>query len=254
MKYAPIVSPPFHRLVRGFEWHMAEAPLVLEHKEYRKFYKMRPEGVKLILDNGAALSGSGGAIPFDGLMTASYCTDADEIVIPDIMYEHDETLELAREYAPQVLKTKRFLVPQGRTAREWLHCASEMIQKYVLTTIGVPKHLDQLPGGRTHILAQLKKRWPLIGTRGHPSVHLLGVWNDSIEVLWLARRFPWLRSIDTSIPEANAVHSCGITSGRKFPYEYLSSERFRAMEDSKILFATVAQNISDMTGWANGKP
>lgn len=263
MKFVPVVSEPFLGLTKGFTMHMAEAPLVHNNSGYQWFYANRPEGHTLILDNGTALSGHGPSMSIDKVLSASKLVQADEIVVPDVMYSTDETLSLAQTLVPLVPPSKVFLVPQGDTMRGWLRCASEMLGKYKFKVLGVPKHLDKLPGGRTAALGLLKERWPNLGEhKTLPHVHLLGIWNDPVELLWLARRFPWVRSVDSSAPCAYGQRNLGLVEGYdrlgKVLFDFWSNDEYVETHPDepmrRLHSRQVSENLAHAARMAQGSP
>jgi hypothetical protein len=166
----------------------------------------------LTIDN--SLMELGTSVSIDDLLLAAIRTAADEVILPDVFQGCGATLRGLREILPifdlttGYPRSKFMAVPQGRTISEWLYCYDTIYNEFVLTghvqTIGVPKILatyDQT-FGRICALQSIAINWP--ERIDEHEWHLLGVWNfgpDSMdEPSVIAKKFPWVRSVDTSLP------------------------------------------------------
>lgn len=173
----------------------------------------------LIVDN--SMMELGHSMKLADVIDAAWRVDADEIILPDVFQDRRGTLDLIDESFGSLIEsgfTRRtaidkpdlMAVPQGSTLDEWLECYDEIYNLYVpmhVQTIGVPKSLAMDdPEGRIRALQAIQDRWP--NRISQHAWHLLGVWNHASEPeLWsmgepieIARLFPWVRSVDTSLP------------------------------------------------------
>lgn len=193
--------------------------LLLSHmctdRDYVTYYmERRAEGDYLILDNGADELAEGQGIK----RTLALGTDlrAQEIVLPDVQYEGQKTLDhslgalkwlLTEEgyvaYA-RARKPRLMVVPQGKDAQEWGECAERLIDgtRKVMQevngptlVVGVAKQYDALPGGRSWCCSLLR---PYLTPA--EDVHLLGWAHRLADPLDVAQSHPWVRSIDTAKP------------------------------------------------------
>lgn len=180
------------------EMVMALTQLVLTNSKYCSYYSNH-KGYK-ILDNGAYESELQG---IEGVIKAAKAISASEIILPDIIFDCDKTIELAHS-SIEYLKKKGLLgaynimaVPQGDTEENWWKCyeALEIIAE--INVIGFSKLSCPKAFNDTITQSRLK-----ITSSCSPmpdkQYHLLG---GSYEILDEVKSHPdWIRSIDTSIP------------------------------------------------------
>jgi hypothetical protein len=202
------------------------------------FYRERHvHGDFIILDNGAP---EGSLVRDEVLISTANAIKADEVVLPDVLRDADATLKASFNPKIQgaILFNKRMVVPQGRDWGEWVWCLDQMLKIFEPRTIGVPKWLNELPGGRLHALSLLYPYY----LKHHFDIHLLGMARaPKYELAEL--NFPWVRSIDTALPVALA--QVGITLGTG---EFRSSMQWDTPYDDRI----AERNVVDLLRLADG--
>lgn len=148
-----------------------------------------------MLDNGAY---EGGAINFDTLLMLAESLRVDEIVIPDVIKDAQQTLAnlytLIKE-VPEAFKVAA--VPQGTTINEFLECFYKVSKMTNVDTICFPKWLGTARPAVIHYLrvhGRLSYKF---------DYHLMGL-DDPTELF--AYNGMDIRSVDTSMPFTYAFH------------------------------------------------
>lgn len=199
MLVAPIVPTPLLPMLKDLSYQMCLYHVVKSNPEYAEFYRQeKARGAFVIMDNGAAE----GVNPSpEELMPVYEMVQPSEIVLPDVVYDKEETLtRTAAAYTKYVAaglhhKYQFMAVPQGNTFTEWCECLSTMLSLDHVTTIGVskfvtPKFQKEL-GENTNvrlecvdmILSLAAKRKPAI------QIHLLGCWDTPEELKEISQTF-----------------------------------------------------------------
>ncbi len=102
MKVAHIVPTENLPQIVAYGYHMALAPRLDSDPAYREFYRTLGEwGRFIIVDNGAA---EGESMPFDEVLKVAEYIRADEICLPDVLYDRGRTYNLAREWREKVCR------------------------------------------------------------------------------------------------------------------------------------------------------
>jgi hypothetical protein len=172
--------------------------------------RLHRRGDYILLDNGAA-EPEEERVPFPTIV-ARVLPYVDEIALPDVLYDTDETIARTLAFAELVPPRKRMIIPQGHTWDEWFSCLQTLafMLRGEFRTIGVPKHLERL-GGRAQGLRFLKSR----DYTNNFDVHLLGVWgNPHTEIQQAREAFAGVRGIDTGYPLAAAQAGQGVDPDR----------------------------------------
>lgn len=205
MKLAAICPPiGFKELPYQSGYHMALAQYVLRDTEYAMHMERHAaRSAYILLDNGAAEREPLGAVD---LYTAANMIDADEVVLPDKL--KDGSVTLAMHTDSTVMKMfppwRRMIVVQGRTwpeIKKYFKDLNRMSDWFEYNSIGIPKHLESLNGGRPKVLKKILE-WGL--HKRHP-IHLLGIYEKPFEeVLRAYEVYPDIRGIDTGAPIAYA--------------------------------------------------
>jgi hypothetical protein len=116
------------------------AHLVLKNPEYAKFYKDRPKGTFLVLDNGAA---EGEDLTVDELLEAIELVNPDEVIAKDVLLNGRKTIVESEIFIGRVQKKypniKIMAVPQGSNFQEWLECYVYFLLCPGVDTIGLSK-------------------------------------------------------------------------------------------------------------------
>lgn len=192
-------------------FQMALAHLVLQDSCYREFFARRSrEGDFVLMDNGVVETGV--ALQPEQLVRAASSIEASEIVLPDCINNapgtYARTVKALRWIRKAgLLGSYRLLaVPQGSTALEWLRMVELFSSMPEVDTIGVTKFAAPLvDGGRERLLEAMES---LGLVHRHKEYHLLGIWRDPLEVLRVRNAFPWVRSVDSSLPVLSGM--CGV--------------------------------------------
>lgn len=245
MKFAVIA--PTGQTVRycRTNYHLALAHLK-DNWEYTNFYSRTAVG-HLILDNSVMELGT--AVDFDFLCDAVDAFIPDELILPDVPLDDKATYKNAVEYAPRFKELypsmKLMAVPQGDDLVCWMKDYYKYLQVPEVDTIGIPKHRK---GMRLNILHEISKDRP--SSWDH---HLLGTWGDPINELPLvAKKFPWVRGVDSKLPVR--LGNLGIAI---HPKRGVMVERYQLPEMDMVvaedLFPILTDhNIQVMREWADG--
>lgn len=217
MKLAVICGPTGLETLTYWKqsYHMALAQEVLRDKIYRNWFFSRSlRGEFVMIDNGAA---EGVAMTVSQILQAADHIGASEIALQDALRDKSETLKRTYMMARLVAGKMSMVIPQGRNWEEWEDCLYHM-EKYIdFQTIGVAKHLEKLPGGRTKALDIIEG----LGLDGAHDVHLLGCYKAPFdEALKIAKEFPWVRGLDTAAPFAYAQKGKSVTARTHYAYEW----------------------------------
>lgn len=180
-------------------FHFVLAQRLQDRLEAQWWYASRSRhGDFIMIDNGAA---EGEMVTNDVLLRVASSVRADEIILPDCLRNVEETLKLSmnQRLLQSVPYTSRVAVPQGADWDEWEYCLQELVKRCRPTTIGVPKWLNELPGGRLKALEILWRG------RYHQRyrIHLLGAARGLRKEL-SELNMPFVRSMDTALPIALA--------------------------------------------------
>jgi len=213
VKYALITPPLGERLLytTGLNYHLALAQYLATDPDYLQMYQRirnQCNGAFIIVDNGAA---EGELQSLDDIVKSAALVDADEIVLPDMLRDSKQTIELVTSSVVlnSIPARKRFIVPQGRDLIEWMSCLGHLTAKVKFSTIGVPKHLGSMPGGRHECLRMIEAA----GFHLDYNVHLLGLYDlPSKELKDIVADFPWVRGVDSGLPVALAQHGLSLVA------------------------------------------
>lgn len=190
---------------------MALAHLVQGNETYREWYQdRRGYGDFVILDNGVA-EGSRVSDQTDLHRLAVVC-DADELVVPDELGRADKTLKLAEDFGETIQGNSLGYmgVAQGDTIDEALYCARGLARHKYITSLGVPRYLNKSDKfGRYKFLERLQNE--RLASRFH-RVHCLGAWSKFPQEVVILNTFPFVDSIDTSLPVVKGLAGHTLTS------------------------------------------
>lgn len=208
MKLAVIAPPEFLNEVHHarLSYHMALGQELIRNVAYCDWYRWRHvRGDFIIVDNGAAEPGDE-RIPFEAVLEAAEYVRADEVILPDVLYDGHQTVAFTTDpnVYNQVPVRSRIIVPQGRSLEEWIECFEAITKRIQYRTIGVAKHLEvSVEGGRPAILRWLRRQnWTDL-----VDIHLLGIWaNPLVEIERASQAWSGIRGIDTAAPIAYAQH------------------------------------------------
>lgn len=225
MQYAPIVPPQLSEVLLDAptNYHFALGQkLVWDSEYYGALYSILAQrGAFIIVDNGAA-EAEDRRVPFEEIdKAAARFGEAVEYILPDVLRNKKATIEATCDESVRmrVLPRQRMIVPQGQNWVEWLDCLFEIDQRLqgYYATIGIPKHLEELPGGRMQAMELVTKN----DFHTRHKIHLLGAHNNLItEARLVEEAYPGLvRGIDSGEPIAHAQHD--LISRKDTPHKSL---------------------------------
>jgi hypothetical protein len=214
---------------------------LMHNRRYREHYKdQRKKGAYLVLDNSAHENEIGESATT--LLTQAIELRAQEVVVPDCLFDAEGTIESALssiEYwfegdrADEMRKLDPALmyVPQGRNREQWIECLKELVRLQIYTArmrkartdfvIGLSKDYEVWDGGLLRLLREclgpLKKDAADRNIR--IQVHMLGWGRGLWNLLDVRRQCPWVRSTDSAKPFVYAYKGIELSTA-SFPPEY----------------------------------
>lgn len=204
-------------------------------------------GMHLILDNGVTETGK--PLALNELLYRGTIVGADEIVLPDEYQDEERT----REYVDDAVRAMHraanlpdaMVVLHQQNGDRLAQDLMEWSEHRCITTLGVPKHQTSSTywtEGRLSILRVIEN----LEMHKRFKVHLLGVWEDLREVRTIAKKFPWVRSIDTSWPVMAGYKGINVFAEpkKKVHYEPDPQEAF----DGLLMIS----NLATFQRWALG--
>ena len=244
MKLAVIAPPEYLNEIHyaRLSYHMALGQELIRNVAYCDWYRWRHNrGDFIIVDNGAAEPGDE-RIPFEAVLDAAEYVHADEVIMPDVLYNGYSTIALTTD--PGVLTNvpvrSRMIVPQGTCFEEWVECYEGIAEKIQFRSIGVAKHLEKTAqGGRAAIIRWLhNQRWTEV-----VDIHLLGIWEDPIaEIRRTSDAWCGIRGIDSGAPIAYAQQGLSIDSAGHYSLDWVAdASRTIIKENIKTLLNECAR-------------
>lgn len=197
MQYIDIHSLPNIQEEYNQNMHMFLAHLVHKYPEYQRVAR-KCDGFK-ILDNSLIELGS--AMDPAPIIKAARMINADEIVLPDVFQNADDTIKAIYETLPEFKREisgcQRMAVVQGIDSKSWLECLEFIVYNDNIDTIGIPKICAKMhPRGRRWFVEKV------IETKTKKNIHLLGLWYGYNEFTnWPSYLFAHIRSVDTIMEE-----------------------------------------------------
>ena len=205
-KFAHIVPVSGLHLLDGKQYLMCLAHLVLSNQEYASYYANRAKdrGTYVLLDNGAA---EGVQPSIDDLLKAYSIIHPSEIILPDTLYDADDTL---RKFKGSLdifvdrlhLPYKTMAVPQGSDFEQWKMCAEKMIQDGRINSLGISKFLhmaneynDIIRHQAAAYIGRLMNKYK----RYDIEVHLLGCSEPLYVVSDIFKSFDFVRGCDSAL-------------------------------------------------------
>lgn len=185
----------------------------LTREIYRNVFGERDWDGMVILDNSVIELGN--AVNLDIIAEAAKISQANVIVLPDVLEQMEATVQSITKALPEWLErfdldlgdgNYRFMmVPQGKTINEWKLCAAALqalADEYGLGIVwGVPRNLVKLHGSRQYVLEWLTDRNTMA------PVHLLGFSDNVQDDIYCATTYPIVTGIDSAVPiRAASMH------------------------------------------------
>lgn len=197
---------------------------LMENEQYKAHYrKQREQGAYLVLDNSAHEFTAGESA--EKLLVQALAINAQEIVVPDVLFEYQSTVEgtvtaweaWTNSFAFSTHNPALMYVPQGADVQEWNECLTEQVRIHKYATknqnlrkdfvVGISKDYEIWDGGLTRLIDDFIH--PLVLDHRQKGikvqVHLLG-WGRNLWALQeIALRYPWVRSTDSAKPFVYAM-------------------------------------------------
>jgi hypothetical protein len=150
-----------------------------------------------MLDNGAWEHGK--ALDTKTILKWAKLTKADEIVLPDVLFNREQTIDRTNEFidsltSKQLKQYKWAYVPQGKDPLEWIASYTSAHTWYPFNTICIPKWLQSKFHARSSIIGYLLRHNLWKHEFAH---HLLGI-DILSELLCIPKDV--IRSIDSAKP------------------------------------------------------
>jgi hypothetical protein len=221
--------PPFPELERFGHGSIHLLLAHLKDEGYLAHYRAeRSAGAYTILDNGAHENQSG--MHATRLLRRAVSLRASEIVIPDHLFDADDTVHRAKNALQalerdlidvELLGPNFMLVPQGRTSEDWRTCLQSLVWNYDRyhrmypnvfkpPVIGISKDYEYFDGGIPKLLERNVMPMGL-------DVHLLGWGRDLWTLGEMARRWPQIRSTDSAKPFVYAIDRIALDPSKPVP-------------------------------------
>ena len=225
-------------------YHLSLAHL-LHHPVYFKFFRNQVlAGKFVIMDNGAAEKG--GAITLDTLLERTAQLQPSEIVLPDILYDCNQTLARSRAAIPEFLALRKppqlMAVPQGRTWREWKACALEMLSWPEISTLGISKFITPELGAHARLEAvEWLYNVAQIDNSEHPTreapidIHLLGCWSFPTEVEEITSKYR-IRGTDSAIAYVYTANNLVLTPSVPRPQMEIDFLSTQLVDEDLLIF------------------
>lgn len=275
------VIPPFDYIntTRARKYHLVLSHLLgSPHGGYDEFYrtlKQHNEGAFVILDNSAHELTEGESI--ERMLTLGSRVNADEIVIPDHLFNREETVLNAKNALSSLLepftdifmkyRPRLMFVAQGKSRKDYTLCWTDLsimirdfrrsfLDKFGFKpeiTLGVSKDYEIFDGGLMRILKGTVI--PIASSFG-ADVHILGWGHD----LWAHRTIAeelgdQVRSTDSAKPWVYGYHSIFLETHYRdiptypkrdddyFTLNYNAQQYSAALFNTTVFDATVAGEI-----------
>lgn len=226
MKIALIPPIPMLQYYGLGRFHLLLTHLMENEAYVQHYHQQRHSGAYLVLDNSAHEKGQGEDAA--SLMGAALKLEAQEVVVPDVLFDGPGTVESCTK-AHEVwfeaghpgmveLNPALMYVPQGQTEEEWHQCMVELIRIHIFCALkhdirrdlvlGISKDYEMWDGGLKRLLKEyvvpIRERLFRVGV--HMPVHLLGWGRDLWALAEISKAYPWLRSTDSAKPFVYALH------------------------------------------------
>lgn len=209
--FAPIVPKGF-KVKSDFALVLAQN--LIGNKKQKKYWR-EFAGYK-VLDNGAFELGS--SIELNTLLDIARAINADEVVLPDVFRDVDETLKRTEEAIKVVDKYKEkglirpdlklMAVPQGKDLYEWLTCFETFLKNPKIDVIAINRDSARFYGSRLKTLEHVYAGIIAVNPDIVKEYHLLGMQDNIHEAREVAEKFGWVRSMDSCFPYLIAREYC----------------------------------------------
>jgi hypothetical protein len=255
--------PPMYYLVHTWDmkYHLI-LPHLLENPGYSEYVEdvCRISDEFVILDNGLAENQQ---IKPVALIAIGTYYGVDEIVVPDVLGKREASVERAVDFMVELDRVREdhdypnslAFVAQGETVAETTQCAVDYLDNSAtgahVATIMIPRRLvsPEQPHARLQVAQNLYN-----AGLGGVNIHLLGASKYFPQELRVAARdYPFIRSLDTSMPYVFAQHGVKVDSGHMPPHRDSSQKYWGWRPPSQYHRDVVSHNVNTMKRWAAGK-
>jgi hypothetical protein len=247
MKFAPVMPAELYAVFDRGEYHMAQAHLIRGNTRALEWFRTkRSHGHVVILDNGVIETGKPNVKALFDVAREVYPT---AIVCPDVLHDADATFNRFCMYG---VALERFcahvmVVPQGADAGEWRMSCIRLVKRAEAMLnnppfIGVPKYLDRYMDGRESAIDWLLNDFGVAQTQ----IHLLGIHRQFEDVKRIARKWPRIAGVDSTLPVA-----CGL-DGTSLQVKRLIEKdawRMTVSDLSTEQYSAIADNIAQAREW-----
>lgn len=254
MKIALIPPTKLLGLSKQTHFHLILSHWCQQDHDYASIYKVwSMHGHHIILDNGAYELGQ--SVDMSSLETVARFIRPTEIVLPDKLKDRHATIQMIGDSWPtfdslqQDCGSKAMVVLQGTTDEELIECFEEMhtCWNHFIGSYGIPKHAGRgRLSGRCELLSKLMKspKW-----NAELEFHMLGTATVN-EVLLVANAFPWVRSIDSSLPFVYAFHGKALHPLLQGDKLYHRPENFTELTHEAFDMELLLYNIKTYVLWS----
>lgn len=204
MKFAPIAPTTMTRGVAQTSDYLMALPTqaVEATYSYDLLRARERNGSFLMLDNG--VSELKRPMRLEELTPFIQQLEPSEVILPDHLGNRDTTLydsiEAAKMLRSLGYENRLMGVPQGKTMEEYLDCISVFQKNFEISTIGLSKYFPIHAGRQREDLLYMIEGRGLLEVRQDMQWHLLGLCENLSQLKAIARRYTWLRGIDTCFP------------------------------------------------------
>ena len=246
MKVAFIPPQGLYHHMRNGNMVMALAQFADEDAYASVVRAMHARDKFVIMDNGA---NEQAVFSNQELANRAARLRADEIVLPDVLGDMKQTLELVRDYLQDVIRAdvvypkaqpKHMAVTQGENIDEVKSIIDAYADTEMISTLGLPRLLLKKLNQRSVRLDLAN--WVDYEYPGRFEIHLLGASSEWVKEPFYVRKYaPHVRSIDTSLP-----YNYGLVGVRLEDSDGTTTLRIDRPENyfSKIHEATARTTIS----------
>lgn len=253
MKVAHIIPPRWERRLGRGSYRMTFVPWVLQNPGYAR--ELKAEKPYIILDHGLFENDLSIPTP-EAIALVAATLDPCELVLPDVLGDHLQTLEAALEFLKVVpLNVRVMFVPQARTLSDWkgcldafLHSSFPLVNINRRPTIGLSS-LRRATGLRAQVGTRILMM-KYIHDRGF-RMHLLGLCSVKHffeEELPAALQYG-VRGVDTCA--AFTLGARGLKLDRRSPRLFLGDiGRYKFLSHDEIKL--VNENIQTLNDWVKG--
>lgn len=250
MKLALIPPRGWERYALHSDFHLALAQV--NNRFYDETYTRAADRQDfIVVDNGAA---EGKPVGDFLLYSQAKKWGANEVVLPDVMFEAIETVRRAERFKANIDDSayvfdafNYMAVAQGNTINTVKACIDGLSELPYVSTIGIPRHL--ITTLRQRFIRLVLAEWIDKEFPKRFQIHFLGT-NPSVpsEVARAARETPFVRSVDTSMPFNYAI--AGVMLGLTAPAIGRPAGYLTDMQN--MTSGILKHNISTMQRWAAG--